>query len=91
MRAALAAAALCAAPFAAADLRAPPSSVTPALTFGALSDWGGTDEPPYNTVEQLAAAQSLENVARATDMAFIASAGVRPRARPMIGPAPTEM
>lgn len=60
-----------------ADLRAPPAGAAPPLTFGAISDWGGIAQPPYNTIEQLAAAESLEVVARETDMAFITSAGAR--------------
>lgn len=75
MRAAAPAAALFLLPLAAADLRAPPAVAAPALTFGALSDWGGTDEPPYTTPGQLAASESLELLARETDMKFIATAG----------------
>ena len=45
------------------------------LTFGVLSNWGGTDAPPYTTPGQVAAAAGLEAVAAATDMSFVLSAG----------------
>ena len=60
-----------------ASLRAPPSSTAavtttvPTLTFGVLSDWGGTDQPPYTTPGQVAAAGALEEVAGARLQYFI--------------------
>ena len=39
--------------------KAPPSTAT---IFAAISDWGGTDSPPYTTKGQLAAAKAMDEV-----------------------------
>ena len=55
--------------------RPPCAQISGNLVFGMLTDGGGTDEPPYTTPEQLAAAAALETVAAAHSMAFVVSAG----------------
>ena len=57
------------------SLRAPAPAPQKLLTFGLISDWGGTDVYPYTTPGQLTAADALEAVAQDMGFEFVVSAG----------------
>jgi hypothetical protein len=51
------------------------ASATGPTAFAAISDWGGTNAPPYTTPAQMAVAGALETVVSKNNVEFVLSAG----------------
>ena len=51
------------------------ASATGPTAFAAISDWGGTNKPPYTTPAQMAVAGALDTVVAKNNIEFVLSAG----------------